>query len=83
MKTKGIMSKYGMIMLPKLDDDSLAKLQDLIRDLGNSVYDQGFNDGFNAESLGCNGCAFEDVEEWEMPCAKCSRACKDYWRAKA
>jgi hypothetical protein len=29
---------------------------------------------------GCQGCAFTDVEEWEMPCAKCKRACKDYWR---
>ena len=31
---------------------------------------------------GCVGCAFEHVEEWEMPCAKCKRNCKDYWRAK-
>ena len=31
---------------------------------------------------GCSGCAFEDVEEWEMPCRKCSRNCKDYYRAK-
>lgn len=31
---------------------------------------------------GCAGCAFEDVEEWEMPCRKCSRNCKDYYRAK-
>ena len=31
---------------------------------------------------GCQGCAFTDVEEWEMPCAKCRRACKDYWRPK-
>lgn len=23
-----------------------------------------------------------DVEEWEMPCTKCSRNCKDYYRAK-
>lgn len=30
---------------------------------------------------GCTGCAFESTEEWEMPCAKCRRACKDYWRA--
>ena len=29
---------------------------------------------------GCQGCAFESTEEWEMPCAKCRRACKDYWR---
>lgn len=32
---------------------------------------------------GCRGCAFEDKDEWEMPCAKCKRACKDYWRQKA
>lgn len=31
---------------------------------------------------GCVGCAFIDTEEWEMPCVKCRRACKDYWRAK-
>ena len=31
---------------------------------------------------GCSGCAFEDKEEWEMPCCKCSRNCKNYWRAK-
>jgi hypothetical protein len=32
------------------------------------------------EADGCQGCEFTDVEEWEMPCAKCKRACKDYWR---
>ena len=31
---------------------------------------------------GCCGCAFEDVNEWELPCSKCKRGCKDYWRAK-
>lgn len=31
---------------------------------------------------GCTGCAFVNVEEWEMPCAKCKRGCKDYWRVK-
>lgn len=34
------------------------------------------------EADGCEGCAFTDVEEWEMPCRKCRRANKDYWRAK-
>lgn len=29
---------------------------------------------------GCQGCAFESAEEWEMPCRKCKRNCKDYWR---
>lgn len=32
------------------------------------------------EADGCQGCAFTDVEEWEMPCRKCQRSCKDYWR---
>mgnify|MGYP007080089686 CR=1 FL=1 len=30
---------------------------------------------------GCTGCAFANVEEWEMPCVRCKRGCKDYWRA--
>ena len=29
---------------------------------------------------GCTGCAFYDRDEWEMPCVKCKRNCKDYWR---
>lgn len=32
---------------------------------------------------GCEGCAYIDREEWEEPCAKCKRNCKDYWRARA
>ena len=31
---------------------------------------------------GCRGCAFGDVGEWELPCTKCKRNSKDYWRAK-
>ena len=34
------------------------------------------------EADGCQGCAFVATEEWEMPCVKCKRNCKDYWRAK-
>lgn len=30
----------------------------------------------------CHGCAYEDTEEWKMPCCKCKRACKDYYRGK-
>lgn len=29
---------------------------------------------------GCYGCAYFDKEDWEMPCAKCRRAARDYWR---
>lgn len=56
------------------------------------AYDQGLIDGLNkamrnAETMklnadGCKGCAFEDTYEWELPCTKCQRNCKDYWRAK-
>lgn len=31
---------------------------------------------------GCHGCAFSGTDEWEMPCSKCKRNCKDYWRPK-
>lgn len=31
---------------------------------------------------GCTGCEFECVEEWEPPCDRCRRSCKDYWREK-
>lgn len=31
---------------------------------------------------GCMGCVFVDAEKWELPCTKCKRCCKDYWRAK-
>ena len=36
-----------------------------------------------AKADGCTDCAFQEVNEWEMPCAKCKRGCKDYWRRKA
>lgn len=53
-----------------------------------SEYDKGYAQGLNhafamkENADGCFGCAFEDVNEWEMPCAKCKRNSKDYWRAK-
>lgn len=35
------------------------------------------------EQNGCEGCAYITTQEWEMPCAKCKRNCKDYWRKGA
>ena len=32
---------------------------------------------------GCMECAFENMEEWEMPCVVCKRNCKDYYRKPA
>lgn len=49
-----------------------------IDDLVNLV--QEYFDAQDAD--GCEGCAFEDRDEWEMPCARCKRNCKDYWRPK-
>lgn len=40
------------------------------------------NDDLKAKADGCVGCAFKWTEEWEMPCCKCKRAMKDYWRAE-
>lgn len=82
----GINSKWnydGVIVLPQFDDESLAEFQRFINDLGDTAYIQGFENGCENQELGCNGCTFEGVEEWEMPCAKCKRGCKDYWRRKS
>ena len=56
------------------------------------AYDRGYARGMirgrddvrimKEDADGCIGCAFEGVEEWELPCAKCKRNSKDYWRAK-
>ena len=29
---------------------------------------------------GCQGCAYEATVEWELPCRKCKRNAKDYYR---
>lgn len=43
-------------------------------------YHEGYKDGSNYIEYGCDGCAFECYEEWDMPCLKCKRNCKDYYR---
>lgn len=45
-----------------------------------SLIDMAIKELERQEADGCTGCAFGSVEEWEMPCAKCKRGCKDYWR---
>ena len=51
-------------------------------------YEQGLRHGKNIafvmkeDNDGCTSCAFEDVNSWEMPCDRCKRNSKDYWRAK-
>lgn len=39
-----------------------------------------YEDLEETQPCGCSGCAFERAEEWEMPCAKCKRNMKDYYR---
>lgn len=29
---------------------------------------------------GCNGCKYISKDEYEEPCLRCKRNCKDYWR---
>lgn len=51
-------------------------------------YEQGFTKGkeeafrMKENSEGCVGCAFEDVNSWEMPCDRCCNNNKNYWRKK-
>ena len=57
-----------------------------------NAYNQGYAQGviqgrvdarvMKENADGCVGCAFEIMESWQMPCDKCARNCKDYWRAK-
>jgi len=48
------------------------------------AYEKGKADAMRMklDADGCVSCAFEETEPWEMPCAKCARNSKDYWRAK-
>ena len=74
--------KYNRnVVLANLDSESIVNLQNLLKDIGDSAYNRGFEDGKACDECGCVGCVFENVEEWEMPCAKCKRSCKDYWRS--
>ena len=65
------------------------KLRDVLSEQSKTMYEidsalwaanRAIQERENAD--GCVGCAYCDVEEWEMPCAKCKQNCKDYWRAK-
>ena len=36
--------------------------------------------GEQIKADGCGDCAYWSREEWEEPCKRCKRNCKDYWR---
>lgn len=63
----------------EVDKPELMKALDYDR----QQYELGFDHGSKYAHLGCEGCAYESTEEWEMPCAKCRRACNDYYRRPA
>ena len=60
----------------------------MIEQLENDIYKKCIKEGRRRayqnrkDADGCIGCLFDDVEEWEMPCAKCQRNFEDYWREK-
>jgi hypothetical protein len=68
------------------NDKPLAVQEQDIESFNNGIstiakYIFQLEDQINAD--GCKECAFEDVHPWEMPCDRCKRNSKDYWRAKA
>ena len=73
-------TKKGFNVLRFIADNAGLSMVDAIE----KAYNLGRQDGLEKSNAdGCRYCAFEDVEEWEMPCNKCKRNCKDYWRKKA
>lgn len=60
--------------------------------LEKEAYDRGYAQGIiqgrldaktmKENSDGCIGCAFVNVNSWEMPCEKCKRNAYDYWKSK-
>lgn len=79
------------------NEELKATIQDIHESVYQQGYEQGATDMEKAKQIiidelhkqietleadGCEGCAFISTEEWEMPCVKCKRNCKDYWRTK-
>ena len=58
-------------------DDMITSLEEIAKDLKEV---RGIIE--TSKANGCYECAFESCEEWELPCSKCKRNMKDYWRAK-
>lgn len=65
MKDKAMMMFDHIRSVPEVDTWEIKELQKAL-------------DAYLAD--GCRGCAFESEKEWVMPCKKCKRNCKDYYR---
>ena len=62
-----IMVKCGRKAVNRMTKDKIIKILNLALE--------------QEKAEACNDCAFADTEEWEEPCLRCKRNCKDYWRA--
>lgn len=65
---------YRMMQVGKMDEnitDYLIAIQEAIYAIKRE------------DAGGCVDCEFEETEEWELPCDRCKRNHKDYWREKA
>lgn len=76
------MNKYTIIASCEYGDGTPDEItiKGIQGTFANEVYDS-VEKGFWKRVQACNGCAFEDKEEWEMPCSKCKRISKDYYRS--
>lgn len=63
---------------------NLKKLRDGLDRISDSLLAATCDEAISAlereNADGCAGCAFTSAEEWEMPCSRCKRNSKDYWR---
>lgn len=56
--------------------EKLEELENKIFEIKESLDKKEITNQFK----GCFGCVYEAVEEWNLPCCKCARGCKDYYR---
>lgn len=68
------------MIIVKLPITEEGDLIEMLESSNRDGYQKGYADGANYVGCGCEGCAFSDVEPWEMPCTKCKRGCRDYYR---
>lgn len=59
--------------------NALRKAMDALIEL-DQIYSHGCVVCKMSKEYNCNGCAYEDVEDWKDPCRICWRNQKDYYR---
>ena len=71
--------KFGKLLDNKINEEKENKKK---ADEALKAHKKKVASEMKEDADGCVGCAFEDVESWQLPCTMCKRNCKDYWRAK-